>query len=218
MEWLCRLSILASWDFQLSLLISMVLRAFPPGARDASSSSLRTQEPSLWSKPGSLSCTDTTGSLGFAGHTQTRVPLFLWFSFTVAVLNIPSYIARGFTAAAASKSRPPTSISMHYYFIFPFEEFRSVFFLIGGEYNGIKRNCSCFRSVAWLSRKAGMLSTYNRYTGSSVLTLSSQCPWKWLVRGKGINPGMGWSQRPFFQSCGSGETLVFTSRAPSALF
>lgn len=58
------------------------------------------EDPPLPSKHGSHGFPDVTGSQCFVGCPRAHVPLSPWFSFTVAILKIPSYITNELTAAA----------------------------------------------------------------------------------------------------------------------
>lgn len=72
----------------------------------------------------------TSPAHGFVGCTQAHLPPSPWFSFTVAILKIPSHVTNEFPAAAASRSIPPLSMRLPCYFTVPFEDFRFVFLLV----------------------------------------------------------------------------------------
>lgn len=122
---------------------------------------------------------------GLVGCTQDHLPPFPWFSFTVAILKIPSYVTNEFPAAAASKSIPPPSIRLPCYFIVPLKTLDLSFYWC--EYNGIKKNGSCFTSGAWLSGK--YLQSSNRSMSSSFQHCGPSFPASDCWEGRGSTLG-----------------------------
>lgn len=135
------------------------------------------EDPPLPSKHGSHGFPDVTGSQCFVGCPRAHVPLSLGF---------PSLLSFSRSLLISQMNSLQLHISLHCYFIFPFDEFGFGFF-IGCEYNGMRKNWSRFTSAAWLSGR--YLQSSNRYMSSSFQHCGPSSPESDWWEGRGSTLG-----------------------------
>lgn len=101
-------------------------------------------------------------------------------------LGFPSLLSFSRSLLISQMNSLQLHISLHCYFIFPFDEFGFGFF-IGCEYNGMRKNWSRFTSAAWLSGR--YLQSSNRYMSSSFQHCGPSSPESDWWEGRGSTLG-----------------------------